>query len=388
MKRIGISLYPDFDHKEDIKKQLEDAHQLGYSIVFTSMQLGDLGFENTEVGLNEDFYFLFDYCHELGMEVHADINDRMLDYLGAKIDDLKPIHDLHIQVLRLDGGFTDEEVAVMTHNPYEIQIEENASMLQFPKRRIETVVNKGNVNNYCASHNFFPLNETGLSYDDALRSAKLFQSYGIEVGIFIGSLYSSHESNAIGRSIVTIEDHRYKPAHIQAQELMCHDEYDFIVFGDTHPRHDELVKVSQVAKNDCLGMIKNKYDISRVEEELDHIYLVEIPVWLNKNLDEDLRKALTSMVFVARADQPDLLIRATQSRGIASIPVDNPVERTALSITLNNCLANRYEGELQITMNDLPSVEYCNVIGQVKPQAKRLLEEIKYGNVAFVLREE
>lgn len=388
MKTIGISIYPDFNNKEKIKQQLDYAKTLGYRIVFTSMQLGDLGFENTEVGLNDDFYFLFEYCHKIGMEIHADINDRMLFYLGAQIDNLKPISDLHIKVLRLDGGFTDHEVAVMTHNAYGIKIEENASMLQFPRRRIETIVEEGCINNYCACHNFFPLNETGLSYQDALNSARLFKLYGIQVGIFIGSLYSSCELNAIGRGIITIEDHRYKPSHIQAMELFAHEEYDYVIFGDTHPSLDELKKVSEVAKNDTLEVIKSKYSVERVEEELDHIYCIELPVWLNTNIDEKLKKQLTSMVFVARSDQPKDLIRATQSRGISYVEVDNPIQRFPLSITLNNCLSNRYMGELQIVLEELPSVDYVNVIGQVKPYARQLLEEIKYGRVAFVLKEE
>lgn len=388
MKTIGISIYPDFDNKEKIKEQLDYAKTLGYKIVFTSMQLGDLGFENTEVGLNDDFYFLFEYCHEMGMEIHADINDRMLFHLGATIENLKPISDLHIKVLRLDGGFSDHEVAVMTHNTYGIKIEENASMLQFPKRRIETIVEEGCINNYYACHNFFPLNETGLSYQDALNSARLFKSYGIQVGIFIGSLYSSCELNAIGRGIITIEDQRYKPSHIQAMELFVHDEYDYVIFGDTHPSLAELKKVSEVAKNDTLEVIKNKYSIERVEEELDGIYCVELPVWLNKNIDEKLKKQLTSMIFVARSDQPKDLIRATQSRGISDIEVDNPIQRFPLSITLNNCLSNRYMGELQIVLENLSAVDYVNVIGQVKPYARQLLEEIKYGRVAFVLKEE
>lgn len=387
MKSIGISIYPDFDNKETIKKELDIAKSLGYKIVFTSMQLGDLGFENTEVGLNENFQFLFDYCHQLEMEIHADINDRMLTHLGASVDDLEVLYDMHIGVLRLDGGFTDEEVAIMTKNKYGIKIEENASMLHFPKRRIETVVKDGCIENYYACHNFFPLNETGLSYEDALSASRLFKAYHIPVGIFIGSLYSSHELNQVGRGIVTIEDQRYKPSHVQAMELFVHDEYDYVIFGDAHPSYEELKRVSEVARNDSMNYVKQKYSILQ-EEMNESYYCVELPVWLNQDLSDSLKKTLTSMAFVARCDQPKSLIRATQSRGIAYIEVQNPIRRTPLAITLNNCLSNRYMGELQITLEDFPSVEYANVIGQVKPYARELLDEIKYGKVAFVLRED
>ena len=50
MKEIGISVYPDFDDLETIKKTLDTAKELGYKDIFTSIELGDLGFENTTIG--------------------------------------------------------------------------------------------------------------------------------------------------------------------------------------------------------------------------------------------------------------------------------------------------------------------------------------------------
>ena len=58
---LGISLYPDFYNKDELKSKLDFAKSLGYTRVFTSVQLGDLGFENTEVGITDNFRFLFDY---------------------------------------------------------------------------------------------------------------------------------------------------------------------------------------------------------------------------------------------------------------------------------------------------------------------------------------
>ena len=77
MKEIGISVYPDFDDLETIKKTLDTAKELGYKDIFTSIELGDLGFENTTIGINDKFQFLFEYCHQLDLEIHVDINDRM-----------------------------------------------------------------------------------------------------------------------------------------------------------------------------------------------------------------------------------------------------------------------------------------------------------------------
>ena len=388
MKEIGISIYPDFDNQNQIKKQLDRVKELGYSRVFTSIQLGDLGFKNTGIGITDEFKFLFDYCDELGITTHVDINANMLKKIGSHPNNLKVIEDLKIKVLRVDNGFTHEEIAQMTNNPYGIIIEENASMLVFPKQRIETVVHKGNIKQYYACHNYFPLNETGLSYQDALDSAKLFQSYGIKVGIFIGSLYAGQELNAVGNHIVTIEEHRYKPSHIQAMELFVHDEYNYVIFGDGHPGYDELVRVSEVACYDTRENLKG-YTYDDIEyENIEQLHCVEIPVWFNKCIDEEIKQRLLHTVFLSRADQPELMVRGTQSRGKCACSCYQPIERNAYSLVLVNEYGNRYNGELQIPLTDLLALQYTNVIGQVKPYGKRLVNLVKYGKVLFILREE
>lgn len=94
------------------------------------------------------------------------------------------------------------------------------------------------------------------------------------------------------------------------------------------------------------------------------------------------------MVLIARADQSQLLLRAEQSRGLERIEPYHPMKRHAYSITIHNYLSHRYMGELQIPLEDLPAVDNINVIGRVKPYAEHLVELLKYGKVAFVLKEE
>lgn len=389
MKKIGLSVYPDFDSIEEMKQTLDNAKKLGYTIVFTSIQLANLGFKNVTTGIDEKFQFLFDYCDKLDMEVHVDINAIMLKELGGTPDNLKPIYDLKIKVLRLDDGFTPDEIAIMTKNPYGIVMEDNASMLWFPKEKLDIIATKGNSKQYSACHNFFPLNGTGLSFEDTLDATRLFTSYGIKVGVFIGSLYSSNDLNDIGNHIVTVEDHRYKPAHIQAMEFFIHQEYDYVAFGDTHPHLKELKRVSQVAKNDNLVVMKQHYTINKISEKmLEGRYCVEVPVWFDQGVDKELKEKLTSMIFQARADQPDILVRATQSRDICACDCYQPTEQMPYSLVIMNEYANRYNGEIQIPLVSLPAMQHANVIGQVKPYAKRLVEEIKYGCVPFILKEE
>lgn len=388
MKKIGISIYPEFESIQSMKDKIDDALQLGYQIVFTSMQLNELGFENTQGDNWDKFTFLFEYCHQNNMEIHADINDKMLSYLNASCQNLYPIYERHIHVLRIDSGFSDEQVSLMTQNEWGILIEENASMLQYPQRRIKQVVEQGNIHQYCACHNFFPLNETGLSWQEAIEQARLFKKYGIQVGIFIGSLYSPKDLNAIGRGVVTIERHRYVPSYIQANEIFVHSEYDYVIFGDSQPSELELRQVSEAAHYDELEWLQERYDTKMIEEDLTDLYCIQLPIWLDQQLDPQLKQKLLSTVFLARCDQSELVIRATQLRNCCDIVKYHPIERNQGVITLHNHLANRYQGELQIVLEDRPSLEWINVIGQVKPMAKYLLEEIKGGKALFVLKEE
>jgi hypothetical protein len=363
---IGISVYPDFYAKNDLKEQVERAAKLGYTRIFTSIQLGNLGFENTKDNVTEDFQYLFDRCDELRIIIHVDINDRVLKSVGGSPQDLSPIHRMKIKVLRLDGGFTDDEVAQMTNNPFNIQIEENSSMVDRPQQRIQCIKEKGDLKNYVTCHNFFPRNDTGLSFEDTVKFAKLYADQGIQNGVFIASLTSPNDLNASGNGVCTVEEHRYTPAHVAFSELRNTNLFDYILFGDSVPSQQELEAVARAAS-------------------LDY---VEVPVWLNRSLRPDLHALVSETKLLSRPDQPETTLRATQTRGSRKIKPELAIHRPQYAITLDNELSNRYEGELQIILRDLPPTPVANVIGQVKPYGKRLVEQVKYKSLPFKLKEE
>lgn len=279
MKEIGTSVYPDFDDLGTIRRTLDTAKELGYKDIFTSIELGGLGSENTTIGINDKFQFLPECCHQLDLEIHVDVSDRVLEHIGGAPDNPRPVFDLKVRVLRLDSSFTHQEIALVIENPYGIITEESASMLQLPKKRIETIASGGNTQQYYTCHNFFPLNGTGLRYEDILASAKLFKSYGIKIGILISSLYSGRDLSDVGDYIVIIGSHRYKPSCIQAMELSAHPEFDLTTFGNSHPRLDGLRRTSQAIQYDCLSFLSTQYDMSRLDKnDIKGLYCVEISV--------------------------------------------------------------------------------------------------------------
>jgi len=92
--------------------------------------------------------------------------------------------------------------------------------------------------------------------------------------------------------------------------------------------------------------------------------------------------------MLSRPDQAESMIRATQTRKRLEIQPYNTIHRPSYAITLDNNRSNRYEGECQIMLKDLEPSLVANVIGQVKPYGKRLVEQVKSRSLPFKLRGE
>ena len=385
--RLGISIYPDFYNIEGIKERLDFAKEHGYHEIFTSIQLGNLGFENAASEITEEFKFLFNYAKELKLTCHVDLNSYIFNSLGATLHNLKIIKDLNIPIIRLDGGFNDEEVATLTNNNFGIIIEENLSNYTILKRRIEIVKKDGNPNQYYGCHNFFPHNDTGLAFEEAVSAAHLFQDEALQTGIFISSLSSKNDLNAVGFGVPSIEKHRYLPSEIQLLELLTAKSFDYIIFGDSDPASDELIKVAQANKivEDVITKKQvdfyEDYDIS----EFLKLPCLDIPVYFD-NLTTNQMRDLEEVVMISRSDKAEKVIRGTQSRNIFPVVPNLSLARQKYNIFIDNNLANRYSGEIHILLEDLPAVKYANYIGVVKPYATSLLKKIHSGEVAFRLR--
>ena len=386
---FGVSIYPDFYNKDECKEMLDQAKKLGYQRVFTSIQLGDLGFDQTKDEITDDFKFLFSYAAEIGMVLHVDINDRMLKRIGATVDNLKPLADWNIPIIRLDGGFSVQEIAEMTNNTFGIIIEENLSNYSELKKRLEMVKEIGNLKQYYGCHNFFPRCDTGIILEDAIKVARMYQDEGCKTGIFIGSLYADKDLNQMGRGVVTVEKHRYLPAKIQAMELLAYDSFDYIIFGDSNPRLDELKEVisSYQTLDDVITPQQREVWKKHLDQQRLNTLCIDIPVYWD-NLDADTISILESIVFLNRNDIAEKVIRGTQSRDIFQLAPNLPIKRTKYSITIDNTKSNRYCGELQIMLEDLESVEYVNFVGVVKPYATDLLAIIQKETIFFRLRGE
>jgi len=65
--------------------------------------------------------------HEAGLTVSADTNPQVFEHIGATPYDLSLFHEIGLDIIRLDGHFGEPADSAITHNPYGIKIEYNAS---------------------------------------------------------------------------------------------------------------------------------------------------------------------------------------------------------------------------------------------------------------------
>ncbi|MBR0138577.1 MAG: DUF871 family protein [Erysipelotrichaceae bacterium] len=365
MNRIGISLYLDYMPVEQCCNLIDQASELGYTDIFTSFNFEEYTFPGQRNDSKSDRKKLFDHAAEKNMVFHVDITRNLLISMGGTPEDLSCFKEIGIPVIRLDGGFSDEEIAVMTKNDLGIMIEDNLANYILVERTLNAVKEKGNLNHYSACLNFYPRNDTGLDLDEAVKTAEVFKKAGCQTGAFIGSLYSPTQMNSTSRATPSIEVHRYLPADIQLAELLCTGAFDFILFGDSEPRDDELKQCAHV-----LNCFKNGY--------------IEVPCYF-EDIDPEIIAQLKSITFLSRIDRSAKVIRGTQSRGLMMEPY-NTIERKPYSITLDNDTSNQYSGEMQIVLEHLPAERFINVIGYVKPYAIRLLKQIHDKPIRFKLK--
>ena len=365
MSLLGISLYPHLQSIPDMIRQLDHACSTGYTEVYTTIQSRQ-AWEN-ESSLSTPFRWLISECRKRHLHLHVDINRKIMDQLKATPSDLSAFVRLGIRIIRLDFGFEEDHefVAEMTCNENGVLIEDNTSMQANPIHRIKAMQKKGNLNNYITVHNFFPLPDTGLSFEDTVKNARLFHACGICTGVFLNSLDSTSLLFPQGHGLCTVENHRYKPASLSMSELFAAGVFDYIFFGDGDPSLEEMKQVSLINTNQC----------------------VEVPVYFSPYLSSQLKEKLLNTRMKSRSDQPEFLIRAVQTRGIASICPTNTIDRDKLCITMNNSLSGKYEGELQIALKNMPGREYINVIGQIDMRSEPLIQLIRYGKISFRLIE-
>ena len=126
-------------------------------------------------------------------------------------------------------------------------------------------------------------------------------------------------------------------------------------------------------------------ELSILSEVNDDVITLKINI-----LDDSFRDALLTKVHPIRYDSGEYQVRLDGFRSMASysgekVKPNNTVERPEGSITVDNSLYGRYQGEVQIVTKDLDQDEKVNVVAAIEYEDLFKLEYLRnYSSVKFI----
>ena len=353
MKQLGISVFPEHTTKEKVYDYMRLAGSLGYKRVFTCF----LSVTGTKEETVAEFKEFCDVAHDAGLIVSADTNPEVFEKLGATPYDLSVFKEIGLDIIRLDGHFSETEDIAITHNREGIKIEYNAS----GTIDVEHMILCGaDAENMCFCSNFFPQRHTGMGLDRYIELAKRYRAANMRIASFI----SSQEENTFGPwpvfdGLCTLEMHRDLPADLQLRHLnainLCQD----ILFGNCFASEEELRLAAST-------------DLTRIGVRID----------LEPDICETEREIIFWDKHASRDDCNDLIIRSSWPRVEFKgrpIPVRERKDKVCHrgDVVVVNDNLEHYRGEIWIVLKDLELSDQYNLVGRIPEQEQILLDWIK-----------
>ena len=346
----GTSLYLGIGYGlEEIKRHLKEAHEAGINAVFTSLQLPE---SDPEI-LMRDFPLMCEEAHKYGMIVSVDIAKRTSERFGIDRHNPKEVKALGVDMMRLDGDFTEEEMVEMTHNQDGVMIVLNASIAEDKLKRIyELGLNKENVM-FC--HNFYPMRYTGLEAENVIRLNDLIHKFGFRVGGFLAGKH--HRRIACSLGLPTVEELRDTDLSYSLQAMLQYG-FDDLFFGDDLASFEEMKLLAEAKKPMTFRM--------KLLVEDEHL-----KTWLHgrelKQLQGNLRQIVRS-----HFEYEDSMYPGDCEIGLAG-------ERKKGAVMLGKKALYPYKGEIQIARIPLPDDPDIGIIGQIIEEDLPLLDIFKVG---------
>jgi len=353
----GISAYVGMGTPlATIHRYLELAKTYGYTRLFTSLQIP----EADAAGMVNDFRKFAAQAVELGYSITADISPRACEMLGAKLTDFSSLKKLGLSAIRLDDGFSPEQIAALSVTSG-LDIEINASTIT-PSILQQICTAKTDVSRIRACHNYYPRPETGLSFALFAERCQLLRDYKIPVLAFIPS--RSCPRGPIFAGLPTLEKHRLGSPQLAAKELLASRLVDGVLFGDPLAAEAELVAVAS----------------------LDPRY-IELQVIVEADTSAAEREILFAL-HTNRTDPGEWVIRSQEARRLCrtAIAARTSRPRKIGAITIDNQDYLRYMGEMQVVRSPMPADPRVNVAAHIIPEELFLLDYIRPGG-AFRLKE-
>ena len=333
----GISIYLGMENTLEQNKELMlKARAYGFTKAFLSLHIP----EAKENVIQAELGDVTALANKIHMDLLADITATTKVAGG-------------ISQVRLDDGFTPQMVVDYLKEHPDHKVVLNAStvtaafmdelkQLQVPADRLE------------ALHNFYPRPHTGLGEEFFLKQNTMLRSHGLKVGAFVPS--QTGKRGPVFEGLPTLEADRQGNTDLGARHLAALN-LDAIFIGDNNPSEEELQALGEVKPGQVDLTLETKGAVPYLEE-------------------------LVGRTLKVRPDEARDVIRALETRRMAKnwdIAPHNAIARQVGAVTLDNNLAGRYKGELEIIKKPLEASKRVNVIGQIPQEELFLLSYLKAG---------
>jgi hypothetical protein len=347
---LGFSVYFGLDNTKDENIQLlKDANELGFTRIFTSLHIPEANYDILKVEVRE----FFNLAKQYDMDIISDISPNTFKFLDLDNMDLKGLRDMGVKTIRIDFGYTEEEISNMSKNDYGIQIQLNASTVteSFFKNLDKFSPNYENID---ALHNFYPRIGTGISEECMLEKNKILSDRGIKICAFVQS--NNRKRSPLKDGLPTLEDHRNKDVRQAANHLFAIGNQSVFI-GDSLPSKQEL-------------------------NDLANLFTEGVELRIKVDTKEKVSLKLLEEIYSSRTDGARDAIRASESRLILNgnnIKPENTVDKNYGDITIDNEGYKRYMGELQILTTNQDHDARINKVASVLQNDFYLLKYIKDG---------
>ena len=348
MERIrGTAVYCGIGASiEEIEAHLAQAAKVGINAVFTSLQLP----ESNKEELLHDFPLMAEIAHRYGMIVDSDVGGRSANLFGIDLHDFAAFKRLGVDYVRLDYGYTDEQIAQASHNPEGLTVELNANVAtdEWLDHLIELGIDRERVH-FC--HNYYPMQYTGMTIEQVKARNDAIHRHGFRVGGFLAA--QSHHRMACGRGLPTLERHRNMDVFTSSQEAFLFG-MDDLFFGDDFANERELKILAEAEP----GVVTLR--MQPVAED-------GITQWL---LGRELEQTQCGL---------EMILRSNFSRCVYPDDCDYTVsmERRRGDVTICKSQLLRYKGEIQLVRKDLPTDPWVGLIGRIADEDLPLLDSFQ-----------
>ncbi|GBG94179.1 membrane protein [Ligilactobacillus salitolerans] len=338
---LGFSVYLSSPITEKVQARIERFAKSGFTGVFTSLNLP----EDDPAVLLDRLAALGQQCQSLNLELTVDISTRAQKRTGLNLTQPEKIAELGVARLRMDEGISMKEIADLSQS---IGIALNASTLS--DEDVQTLqADQANFANIEAWHNYYPRKNTGLGEEWFQERNIWLHEHGIQVTAFVpgdrglrGPVYAG---------LPSLESARYQHPLAAALDLQQLD-VDQIDIGDQNLLQDTL---------------------AQFDAYFDHSVLL-LHLLTNSTLPKYMQDG--NLYLHQRPDVARDVVRLVEGRALNQETIEpaNILPRKRGAVTLDNKLALRYQGELEIVKRDLPADPTVNVLGYIQANELDLLE--------------